>query len=414
VAPDDVVALTPLIRRVVAARVRDPEAVADLTQETITRIVQVRGRLLDDAVTPYAIVTARNLVVSHARAERRRQRHAPRLVEHRAVANPEDEVVSSEERAAVRAALQTLSPRDRDAILAHEVTGTGTAALADQHGSTPGAVAVRMARSRGKLRVEYLLAIGRVELPTARCKPVLLALSTGDQRRQQALNAGAHLLTCTTCADLSQALLRRRIPAASLFPPGVVSAWEFLGDLVRRHPGQSAATVTAAAGVAVAAVLLPAQLQSAAPQPRPQSTAQSAAEPRPVNAGGCATASQGAASGEPVVLNDRVLARLRSAAAERLAGCAVRGDRMIVRTVAADEGFWVSASPGGPDVWVQLTHRGESAVRVRSGQQVSFEGVVRRHGPGFARSIGLTGPEGAGELQRLGHHLAVPAAGLRP
>jgi RNA polymerase sigma factor (sigma-70 family) len=107
VAPDDVVALTPLIRRVVAARVRDPEAVADLTQETITRIVQVRGRLLDDAVTPYAIVTARNLVVSHARAERRRQRHAPRLVEHSAVANPEDEVVSSEERAAVRAALQT-------------------------------------------------------------------------------------------------------------------------------------------------------------------------------------------------------------------------------------------------------------------------------------------------------------------
>ncbi|MBA2730974.1 MAG: sigma-70 family RNA polymerase sigma factor [Euzebyaceae bacterium] len=406
-AQDDVVALTPLIRRVVAARVHDKEAVADLTQETITRIMQVRGRLQDDAVTPYAIVTARNLVVSHARAERRLQRYAPRLVEHRLTASPEDEVVSSEERAAVRAALQTLSPRDRQAIVAHEVTGTGTAALADEQDSTPGAVAVRMARSRGKLRVEYLLAVGRVQLPTARCKPVLLALSVGDRRRQEALNAGAHLLTCAVCADLSSALLRRRIPAASLFPAGVVSAWEFVTDLVRRHPAQSVTAVTAAAALATAVALLPAQ---------PAPSGQPAAQPQPASAqrATCAPASQGSTSGEPVVLDNRLLAGMGRAEAERLAGCTVRGERMIVRSVAANEGFWVSASPGGARVWVQLTRRrSESSRRVESGQRLSFEGVLRPHGPGFARRVGVTGPEDADELRRLGHHLAVPAGDLR-
>lgn len=408
-AQDDVAALTPLIRRVVAARVHDDEAVADLTQETITRIMQVRGRLQDDAVTGYAIVTARNLVVSHARAERRRQRYAPRLVEHRLPASPEDEVVSSEERAAVRAALQTLSPRDRHAIVAHEVTGTGTAELADQQDSTPGAVAVRMARSRGKLRVEYLLAIGRVQLPTARCKPVLFALSAGDTRRQEALNAGAHVLTCAVCADLSSALLRRRIPAASWFPPGLVSAWEFITDLVRRHPAQSATAATAAAALATAFTLLP-------PEPaRP--SAPPVAQPQPVStqpAAACAAGSPGSTSGKPVVLDNRLLAGMGRAEAARLAGCTVRGERMIVRSVAADEGFWVSASPGGPRLWVQLRRRrGESARHVESGQRLSFEGVLRPHGPGFARRVGVTGPKDADELRRLGHHLVVPAGDLR-
>jgi hypothetical protein len=39
----------------------------------------------------------------------------------------------------------------------------------------------------------------RVELPTARCQPVLLALSAGDRRRQLALDAGGHLMQCPTC-----------------------------------------------------------------------------------------------------------------------------------------------------------------------------------------------------------------------
>jgi Sigma-70 region 2 len=45
----DLLALTPLIRRVVAARVRDPQVVDDLVQEPFTRLLQP-GPRLDDAL----------------------------------------------------------------------------------------------------------------------------------------------------------------------------------------------------------------------------------------------------------------------------------------------------------------------------------------------------------------------------
>ncbi|HSH59813.1 MAG TPA: hypothetical protein VK988_09280, partial [Acidimicrobiales bacterium] len=61
--------------------------------------------------------------------------------------------------------------------MAHEVDQIPTADLADQAGVTPGALAARLARARGKLRVEHVLTLRRVHLPTAQCKAVLLALS---------------------------------------------------------------------------------------------------------------------------------------------------------------------------------------------------------------------------------------------
>jgi serine/threonine-protein kinase RsbT len=60
------------------------------------------------------------------------------------------------------------------------------------------------------LRVEYLLAMDRVEPPTDRCRAVLLALSAGDRRRQRELDAGRHLLECDLCARFSEPLTERR------------------------------------------------------------------------------------------------------------------------------------------------------------------------------------------------------------
>jgi serine/threonine-protein kinase RsbT len=62
--------------------------------------------------------------------------------------------------------------------------------------------------------VEFLLALEQSEPPTARCRPVLLALSAGDRRRQRDLDAGQHLLSCDWCARLSEPLLDRRRTAA--------------------------------------------------------------------------------------------------------------------------------------------------------------------------------------------------------
>ena len=45
----------------------------------------------------------------------------------------------------------------------------------------------------------------QAEPPTDRCRPVLLALSSGDRRRQREVDAARHLLECELCARLSRA-----------------------------------------------------------------------------------------------------------------------------------------------------------------------------------------------------------------
>jgi serine/threonine-protein kinase RsbT len=72
-----------------------------------------------------------------------------------------------------------------------------------------GAVAAQLNRARARLRVEYLLALEDAEPPTDRCRPVLLALSLGDRRRQREVDAARHLLECDLCARISQPLLQR-------------------------------------------------------------------------------------------------------------------------------------------------------------------------------------------------------------
>jgi RNA polymerase sigma factor (sigma-70 family) len=204
-----VVEVTPLIRRVIAARVRDRHLVDDLVQEALTRVMSARERLEPDALAPYAVVTARNLVASLAVTERRSQRHAHRLIDLRRPELPEEEVLRREQMRAVTTALANLPAREREALVAHEVEGRRTSWLAAARQSTPGAVATQLSRARARLRVEYLLALEQSEPPTPRCRPVLLALSAGDRRRQRELDAGGHLLGCRFCANLSNQLLDR-------------------------------------------------------------------------------------------------------------------------------------------------------------------------------------------------------------
>ena len=89
------------------------------------------------------------------------------------------------------------------------MSGQDTRSLAEELGSTAGAVAAQLNRTRARLRVEYLLALERAEPPTDRCRPVLLALSSGDRRRQREVDAGRHLLECDLCARLSEPLMER-------------------------------------------------------------------------------------------------------------------------------------------------------------------------------------------------------------
>ena len=205
----DVAALIPIVRRVVAARVQDPPTAEDLVQETLVRVLAAAPRVEPGMLESYAIVTARNVVASLWRERDRHRRNQHRVVDLLPEETHDDGLVAREEQSAVVQALARLSERERDTLLAHEVAGQETRSLAGELGSTAGAVAAQLNRTRARLRVEYLLTLDHAEPPTERCRPVLLALSSGDRRRQREVDAARHLLECDLCARLSEPLMER-------------------------------------------------------------------------------------------------------------------------------------------------------------------------------------------------------------
>lgn len=173
------------------------------------RLVAALPRIEPGMLEPYAIVTARNVVATMWRDADRRSRNQHKLLDLSPAEAPDVSVLAEEEQSAVLEALGRLSERERETLLAHEVTGEDTRTLAARTGSTAGAVAAQLNRTRARLRVEYLLALENAEPPTGQCRPVLLALSAGDRRRQREVDAAGHLLSCDLCARLCEPLLAR-------------------------------------------------------------------------------------------------------------------------------------------------------------------------------------------------------------
>jgi len=410
----DLLAVAEPVRRVVAARLRDPHSVDDVVQETLARLLSARSRLDSSALLPYAVVTARNLAAEHGRTGLRHRQHLHRVLDLREPERPEESALRNEEQQALNAALETLDEDDRTLLVAHEVEEQDTVSLAAAVGSTPGGVAAQLARTRARLRVDYLLALHRAGLPTLRCRPVLLSLSTGDRRRQKSLRAGSHLLTCSTCAELSEPLLARRRVLAGLLPwmwiPSVAAAAH---RLTRRKSVQVGTAAAAAAAVVTAGVLATRPAASPTevaarrtpPAAAPLTPAASSAVPPP-SSGAVPLPSSGA-----VLVAGRPLPRLGpTTALIGYVGLRVQARNVRVLTVPADEGFWVSTSRGGR-LWVQLhTATGtaaESNERVRPGQRLSFGGTIVRNGPGFPGRAGVSAAEGAAQLTAQGAHVAL-------
>jgi RNA polymerase sigma factor (sigma-70 family) len=205
----ELAALLPMVRRIVAARVADRTTADDLVQETLVRVLAAASRIEPGMLEPYAIVTARNVVASQWRDQDRHRRNQHRIVDLQVADSPDEDLLAREEQTAVARALTRLSDRERETLLAHEVSGRDTRSLAAEAGSTAGAVAAQLNRTRARLRVEYLLARDGIEPPTERCRAVLLAVSGGDRRRQREVDAGRHLLECEVCARLSEPLVER-------------------------------------------------------------------------------------------------------------------------------------------------------------------------------------------------------------
>ena len=206
---DDVAALIPMLRRIVGARVGQHPAAEDLVQETLVRVLAAKDRIEPGMLEPYAITTVRNLVATMWRRDDREVRNQHRLHDPSEPEDAEDAVIATEEQSAISEALGRLTDREREVLLAHEVSGRDTRSLAHETRSTAGAVAAQLKRTRARLRVEYLLALEGAEPPTERCRPVLLSLSSAERRRQRELDAQRHLLECDFCARLSEPLLGR-------------------------------------------------------------------------------------------------------------------------------------------------------------------------------------------------------------
>jgi RNA polymerase sigma factor (sigma-70 family) len=353
-----------------------------LVQETLTRVLGASARLDGGAWAPYAVVTARNLVRALGRDEDRRRRHGHRLVDATTAPPPEDEVVRKEEREALAVALSKLPPEEHRALTSREVEGTDVSSMAEESASTPGAVAARLARSRAKLRVEYVLALRRVELPTPRCRSALLTLSAGDGRRQQALGAGEHLLRCQSCAALSAPLLKRSRRLATLWPllalgrlidhlrrPAVR-----VGQWARGHPVYATGTTAGVAAVTIAVVLL------ARPDPgflRAGSTSLLPPPPAPQLAA--------------------------------MSGQRVEGRSVLVQGVVSPTGFWVG-SDEGDRMFVEVL--GTPPFPIGVGEEVSFVGYLDVNHEGSAERFGVRGQDAA-LLHQRGHHIHVEAQDLR-
>jgi RNA polymerase sigma factor (sigma-70 family) len=365
---DSLTGIGDLIRHTLAAQTSDAHLVEDLAQETLVRLAATDHQMTRDEQRAYAVVTARNLLRSHGRSLAIHRRHIHRLVDDTALGDPEQLSLEREETAALAAALQRLGAEDRDLLLRHEVDGVDLASIAAQTQTTPGAIAMRLARARASLRLEFLLAFRRVELPTEQCRPVLLAFSAADRRRQDRLDAAGHLRSCQVCTGLARPITarNRRIAGWLLVPvaEGVRRGWR----AVRSRPGYTAA-IGIAAGAMAFVVLTPADDSA----DRPTSTEAPAATlaapstpPTPTPTSAAAPTTPTCPSPTPLELTDPA----------SILGCPFAPTIVTATDVSTDEGFWATSATSPQALWIHLLGAGESPIDINDGQQLSIAGII--------------------------------------
>ena len=402
--------LAAIIKRMALARGLNHDASDDVAQETLSRLLTAGDRIAPDARRPFALTIAGNLIADDYRRDQRDRNHRHRLIE-RDEDGPESGYLAAEQAAAVRAALDSLPFSDRQLLVDH-AEGRNTRDLAEASRSTPSAIAARLARTRARLRLDYLLALRRVNLPTDACRRVLLAISGADQRRLKASGAAAHLGGCQTCSDLAAPLAERRSRLAGIAIAPLVALGAFGGRL---HRAAKSHAVQAAAGttVAVAAVVA-----VAAAQPHAAPPARSLFSP----IAGVTTA-RGTPSSQPtpatafaargIVLTASGIHLLPLPPAETLrslVGQHVIVSDMAVQLVASHPGFWIGTQR--QRIYVDITDPATVRRPLQVGQRVSFNGELQANPPGFANADGVDQQEGSAALSEAGVHLTVRAADL--
>jgi RNA polymerase sigma factor (sigma-70 family) len=388
--PDDLQNLGQVVRRVARARGADSHTADDIAQETLARLLSAGDRLEPAARLPWVITTAGNLLVNLHREADRARRHQHRLLDLTAAPGPEHELIALDEATAVRAALSELDETERQLLVDH-LEGASTIDLASSAESSAGAVAARLNRTRARMRLDYLLALRRVELPSVGCRRVLLAVSAADQRRQQSLGAAGHLAQCPTCAALVTPLAERKSRLAGIAAAPFVALGAAGGHLAAAAGKR---TVQATAGATAVAVTAGAVLLTGAQEHQ---------QPRPVPHVAHVAVLRTAAGTDLLEVQP---ARLSSHTGDRVIAAGV-----TVQSVVSYPGFWVGTSTSHR-VYVHLTSPSLVRNPLRVGDKLIFTGSLEPNPAGFAAADGVSAPEGAALLDQEGVHIVLDVRNL--
>jgi RNA polymerase sigma factor (sigma-70 family) len=416
----------PVLRRVVAARVRDPAAVDDLVQDALEHLLLARGRLDPEMMVPYGVVTARNLAISYGRQGARNEALRHRLVDVDTPEQPDEALLRDEERTAITVALARLPEVERSAVLAHEVHGTPVADLVEDRVSA-GTMRVRLARSRAKLRVEYVLSLRGVELPTTECRSTLFVLAGGDRGRQRSVATGRHLVNCETCASLSEPLVERRRGLAALVP---LVALRYVMKTTKSHPLTTSASAAAAAAAVAGGVVL---ATSGSSPPAAATAVPTASQPArtpslslPILSPPLSVAVPVTSTRPPVTsTRPSVTSNTEPTPSVPTGGLVVDGhsllgtgpslvayigrsvvaNAVVVQSVATHNGFWVGPNPR-QRVWVELIGP-LRPLQLSVGDHVSFVAPLVSQVGTYPVSAGVDPANGAAQLSAQGAHISV-------
>jgi RNA polymerase sigma-70 factor, ECF subfamily len=149
------------LRRVVAARLDEPQAVDEVMQDVALAAVAQRSPLVDPA---RAAVWLYRLAVRHVLMYRRRIGRQRSLVTRYVIRNAPSEtdsspsplawLVSDERQQLVQAALRRLPSRDAELLVLKYAEGYGARELATRLGATVSIIEARLHRARRRLRAE--------------------------------------------------------------------------------------------------------------------------------------------------------------------------------------------------------------------------------------------------------------------
>lgn len=154
--PDDIAEVYrntyPALVRFLYRKVWDAERAEDLAQEAFARALVHRP----DNTRGWLFVVAANMARDEARKAAREQRHLTLLKSEPDATEiaPEDEIDAATQAQQVRAALDQLTPRDREALLLWDA-GMSYDEIATQTGLSRGAIGTTLARARRRLVEAY-------------------------------------------------------------------------------------------------------------------------------------------------------------------------------------------------------------------------------------------------------------------